>query len=126
MPIIIVESELDAILIQQEAAHLVCCIALEGVSKKPDAEMHEWLQRASLVLLSLDFDSAGKKRYSFWMGLYPNLRPWPAPLLRVSEMLLGIFYQYIGLDTGWFVSNLNFVLSSALLLNYFVCLINIL
>jgi len=41
--------------------------------------MHEWLQRASLILLSLDFDGAGKRRYSFWMSLYPHLRPWPAP-----------------------------------------------
>ncbi len=76
---IIVESELDAILIQQEASHLICSVALGGVSKKPDTKMHKWLQRVSLILLSLDFDSAGKKRYSFWMGLYPNLRPWPAP-----------------------------------------------
>lgn len=37
-------SELDALLIQQEASHLVCCIALGGVSKKPDVEMHGWLQ----------------------------------------------------------------------------------
>jgi len=78
-PIIIVESELDAILIQQEASHLVCCMALGGVSKKPDVEIHELLQRASLILLSLDFDEAGKKHSSFWMSLYPHLHPWPAP-----------------------------------------------
>ena len=35
---IIVESELDAILIQQEASDLVCSIPLGGVSKKPDAK----------------------------------------------------------------------------------------
>jgi DNA primase len=78
-PVIIVESELDAILIQQEASHLICCLALGGVSKKPDVELHEWLKQASLILLSLDFDDAGKKRYAFWMKLYPNLRPWPTP-----------------------------------------------
>ena len=27
-------------------------------------------------VLSLDFDEIGKKRYVFWMRLYPNLRPW--------------------------------------------------
>jgi DNA primase len=78
-PIIIVESELDAILIQQEAVDLVCSIALGGVSKKPDVELHELLKRAPLILLSLDFDDPGKKRYSFWMRQYPNLRPWPTP-----------------------------------------------
>lgn len=78
-PVIIVESELDAILIQQEAADLVCSVALGGVSKKPDTQLHEWLKQASLILLSLDFDDPGKKRYSFWMKHYPNLHPWPAP-----------------------------------------------
>jgi DNA primase len=78
-PVIIVESELDAILIQQAAAPLVCCLALGGVSKKPDVELHAWLKQAPLILLSLDFDKAGKKRYPFWMQLYPNLRPWPSP-----------------------------------------------
>lgn len=81
-PVIIVESELDALLIQQEASHLICCIALGGVSKKPDIEIHGWLQRAFLILLSLDFDGAGKNHYSFWMSLYPNLRPWPAPQVK--------------------------------------------
>lgn len=77
-PIVIVESELDAILIQQEASHLICSIALGGVSKKPDAELHALLKKAPLILLALDFDEAGKKRYRFWMGLYSHLRPWPA------------------------------------------------
>jgi len=81
-PVIIVESELDAILIQQEAADLVCSVALGGVSKKPDTQLHEWLKQASLILLSLDFDDPGKKRYSFWMKQYSNLRPWPAPYFK--------------------------------------------
>ena len=44
-PVIIVESEFDAILIQQEAFHLVCSLALGGVSKKPDIKLHAWLKR---------------------------------------------------------------------------------
>jgi DNA primase len=81
-PVIIVESELDAILIQQEASDLVCSVALGGVSKKPDVELHEQLKRAPLILLSLDFDDPGKARYSFWMRQYLNLRPWPAPYFK--------------------------------------------
>ncbi len=78
-PVIIVESELDAILIQQEASHLVCSVALGGVSKKPDINLHAWLKQAPLILLALDFDDVGKKRYPFWMKQYPNLLPWPSP-----------------------------------------------
>lgn len=90
-PIIIVESELDAMLIQQEAGHLICSLALGGVSKKPDAETHKWLKQAPLILLSLDFDEAGKKRYAFWMTLYPNLRPWPTPCAKSLGDAVTIF-----------------------------------
>jgi hypothetical protein len=83
-PVIIVESELDAILIQQEASNLACSIALGGVSKKPDTELHELLKRAPLILLSLDFDDSGKKHNSFWMKNYPNLKPWPSPQAKCS------------------------------------------
>ncbi|MCH9634683.1 MAG: DNA primase [Chlamydiae bacterium] len=78
-PVIIVESELDAILIQQKASDLVCSVALGGVSKKPDTELHALLKKAPLILLSLDFDEVGKKHYSFWIKQYPNLRSWPIP-----------------------------------------------
>jgi DNA primase len=78
-PVMIVESELDAILIQQEASQLVCCLALGGVGKKPDAVTHAWLKRSRLILLSLDFDDVAKKRCAFWMKLYSNLKLWPCP-----------------------------------------------
>lgn len=81
-PLIIVESELDAILIQQEASELVCSIALGGVSKKPDVELDALLKRAPLILLSLDFDEPGKKHCSFWMKQYPNLHLWPIPYFK--------------------------------------------
>lgn len=90
-PIIIIESELDAMLIQQEAGHLVCSIALGGVSKKPDAVTHKWLKQAPLVLLSLDFDETGKKKYAFWMKLYSNLRPWPSPYAKSPGDAITIF-----------------------------------
>ncbi len=79
LPIIIVESELDAMLVQQFAGHLVCSVALGGVSKKPDAELHQILLQAPLILLSLDFDEGGQKKCTFWLRRYSNIRPWPAP-----------------------------------------------
>lgn len=77
-PFVVLESELDAIVIQQFASDLCCCLSLGGVSKRPDKQVHELLCKAPLILLALDYDEAGKKEYPFWMSLYPNLRPWPA------------------------------------------------
>lgn len=77
-PIVVMESELDAILIQQYAADLCCCVALGGVGKRPDACLHDFLRLAPQILLALDYDEAGKREYPFWMSLYSNLRPWPA------------------------------------------------
>ena len=77
-PIIVMESELDAILVQQFAGELCCCVALGGVGKRPDQELHELFSKVPLILLALDYDEAGKKEYPFWMSLYPNLHPWPA------------------------------------------------
>ena len=65
LPIVIVESELDAMLIQQFAGDLACSMALGGVSKKPDQELHLLLNQAPLILLSLDYDEAGQKKCAF-------------------------------------------------------------
>ena len=91
-PVIIMESELDGILVQQFAQDLCCCLALGGVVKRPDLAIHELLSRAPLILLSLDFDEAGKKHHSFWMSIYPNLKPWPASVGKSpgDSYLLGI------------------------------------
>jgi hypothetical protein len=93
-PLIIVESELDAMLIQQYASYLVCCIALGGVSKKPDLNLHKLITESSLALLSLDHDDSGKKKYAFWIKNYPNLKPWPAPLAKS----IGDGVQYYQID----------------------------
>lgn len=103
-PVVIVESELDAMLIQQSASHLVCSIALGGVSKKPDCDVHALLQQAPLILLSLDFDEVGKKRNVFWMKLYSNLQPWPSP----KSKSLGDAVQYFKIDiVQWIINGLS-------------------
>lgn len=78
-PIVLVEAEIDAILIQQEAGELCYSLALGGASKKPDEQTHEFLMKAKLILFALDYDEAGKKAYRFWRETYPALRPFPAP-----------------------------------------------
>lgn len=77
-PVIVVESELDAILIQQEASQLICCVALGGVCKKPDLILHKLIVNSRFTLISLDHDVSGKNKYAFWLKNYPNLKPWPA------------------------------------------------
>ena len=79
LPVIVVESELDAILIQQEARDLCCAVANGGVGKRPDLEVHTLLAAAPRVLLSLDFDEAGTKGCGFWLREYSNAKLWPVP-----------------------------------------------
>lgn len=77
--IIILESELDAILIQQEAKDICCSIALGGSTKRPDFQTDRLLRNSSLILWSLDNDEAGRKAALWWRVTYPHLIFWPAP-----------------------------------------------
>lgn len=78
--IVVLESELDAMLIQQETMDLCFCIALGGVSKRPDFYTDHLLRKAKLILWSLDNDEAGKKAALWWRETYPHLKFWPAPI----------------------------------------------
>lgn len=80
LPLILVEAELDAILLQQEAGDLCCSIALGGAGKKPDSYVHGLLINATTILFSLDFDEPGKNSFSFWKKQYPKIIAWPAPI----------------------------------------------
>ncbi len=78
--IAIVESDLDAILISQEAGDLVSAVSLGSVSLRPDAETHLYLKAAGIILLSLDYDEAGKKESKWWCGQYgAKVKRWPTP-----------------------------------------------
>lgn len=78
-PIVIVESELDAMLVQQEAGDLCNPVALGGVSKKPDEYLHSILAQARLILFSLDYDEAGIKAFAWWKKQYKALFIWVTP-----------------------------------------------
>lgn len=75
---VVVESELDAMLLVQEIGEFCTCIALGGVSKKPDQKTFEWLKGRKRILYSLDSDEAGRKQYDFWRSNFSNLRAWPS------------------------------------------------
>jgi len=78
-PIIIVESELDAMLVEQEAGNVCNSAALGGVSKKPDEYLHSILMKAPLILFSLDYDEAGIKAFAWWKKQYKTLSIWVTP-----------------------------------------------
>lgn len=77
--VLIVEAELDAILVAQEAGDLCACMALGGAQKRPETTQMKWLENKSSVLFALDFDDAGKKEFHFWQRQHKNLEPWPVP-----------------------------------------------
>lgn len=78
-PILIMESELDAMLTFDVVGNICSVVALGGAQNRPDAMLHQILIRASHILLSLDFDDGGMQANYFWKELYPTLRFWPVP-----------------------------------------------
>ncbi len=75
---IIVESELDCILLYQEAGDLVTAIALGSSNTKPDTVLYERLKEADKILVSLDSDEAGaNSTWRFWMEHFPQAIRWP-------------------------------------------------
>lgn len=85
LPIVLVEAEFDAILVNQEAGQICCSIALGGAGKRPDKQIHRLLKSSSRILFSLDFDEAGRKVFPFWKRNYLNLVAWPSPLEKSPE-----------------------------------------
>ncbi|EPR30382.1 P4 alpha zinc-binding domain protein [Alkalidesulfovibrio alkalitolerans DSM 16529] len=79
LPVVVVESELDAVLVWQEACDLAGTLALGTATGKPDADMTAYLRAAPLVLVALDFDDAGRAAWPWWAENLPQARPWPVP-----------------------------------------------
>jgi len=78
---VIVESELDALLLNQEAGDLVGVIALGSAQARPDDMISDILQKSKKILVSLDNDHAGaKESWHWWMNRFPNAIRWPVIL----------------------------------------------
>ena len=77
--VVIVESELDGLLITQQAGDLCAVVALGNAQAKPDRFTHEALKRAVCVLVSLDTGTAGARAsWAFWPGTYGGkMKRWP-------------------------------------------------
>ncbi|MFC1886602.1 toprim domain-containing protein, partial [Thermodesulfobacteriota bacterium] len=77
----IVESELDALLIHQEAGDLVSSVALGSAQVRPSTDLHKKLLEADTILVALDSDEAGgKQAWQFWLKTYTQAKRWPVPI----------------------------------------------
>lgn len=76
---VVVESELDGILLDQEIGDLAGIVALGSSSTKPDPETYRSLQRSAVILVALDFDAAGAKAWQWWQEHFPQSERWPVP-----------------------------------------------
>jgi len=75
---IVVESELDAILICQEASDRVGVVALGNAQTRPDRDAAMSLTNSKLILLALDTDDAGAKEAWLWWGpTFTQAVRWP-------------------------------------------------
>lgn len=73
--LVVCESELDAMLMAQEAGDLVQTMAVGSSSAKPRDELAASVcSRAARILLALDADEAGEKACSWWLENYPSAR----------------------------------------------------
>jgi DNA primase len=78
---VVVESELDAFLIDQEVGHLAGVIAMGSAQTRPDQGVDRILKQCRAILISLDADQAGtKSAWQFWLSSYPNANRWPVPI----------------------------------------------
>ncbi|NCC10900.1 MAG: hypothetical protein EOM31_10445 [Bacteroidia bacterium] len=71
-PVIVVESELDALLIMQEAGDLAHAVALCSASQRPDLYTDCLLKKSTHLFVCLDADDAGRKEWRWWHKNYPS------------------------------------------------------
>jgi len=76
LPCVIVESELDAALIAQEAPGLCSVVAIPA-GDRPDTQTAAFIRAAPLVLFAGDYDEAGKKAFRWWRANFPFCRVCP-------------------------------------------------
>jgi DNA primase len=75
---VVVESELDGLLLQQEVGALAGVVALGNAQARPDEESARLLRQSKLILVALDNDGAGaRETWRWWTKHFPQARRWP-------------------------------------------------
>ena len=79
-PLMILESELDAILIAQETAEHIGVLGMGTTAMKFNPAMIRYLSEyIPIILVSLDNDQSGKEKTSRLISELPNAIDWPIP-----------------------------------------------
>lgn len=94
---IVIESELDALLVQQFAADLLYCVALGGSTKLIDTDTNALLRTTKTVLFLPDFDKAGAVAWSKWKRHLPEIKR----ILTPSEKSAGDYFLTGGNLREW-------------------------
>lgn len=76
----ILESEFDALLIQQEAGDFCFCIATAGSTQPLDIYTDQVIRKCPLIIFCPDIDKAGAKFFERLQKNYASGVLWPAPL----------------------------------------------
>lgn len=100
---LILESEFDALLIQQFASDVLFCAALGGCSKPIDFETDKLLRNTGTVLFLPDFDKSGANAWSRWKDLFPSIKR----VLTPSEKSAGDFHISGGDLREWLLAALQ-------------------
>ncbi|MBF0525432.1 MAG: toprim domain-containing protein, partial [Deltaproteobacteria bacterium] len=73
MPVVILEGEFDAILLNQIAGDMTNVVALGSANAQPDRETFSFIQKSPVALVALDSDDAGSKAtWSGWLSTLTN------------------------------------------------------
>jgi len=74
---VVIESELDAIMLDHTITDLAGIVALGNSSRRPDAHTHVLLKSAAKILMALDDDDPGAKAAAWWFDTYPQAADHP-------------------------------------------------
>lgn len=102
----VLESEIDALLIQQEASDLTYCVALSGATKPLDAETESILKKTAHILFVPDFDPSGFASWVKWKKKFHNIHY----ILTPNEKSVGDYFQKGGDLRKWLqeaIQNVN-------------------
>ena len=86
-PIIIVEGELDALSILQEAEGLIGVVATGSTQSGRAADWEARLATMPIVLVAYDRDEKGDEGANYWLKYFPNAKRWLPEAHDVNDML---------------------------------------
>ena len=78
LPVVLVESALDAALVWQESFGKLAAVAFMGSTKPVDANTYDFIQAAPLLLACPDNDEGGQVAWQRWSAAYPQAILTPA------------------------------------------------